>query len=217
MLALHCTGACTWLPMVADLNCNSLLNLNKPIFAREIFASLFISDQHFSGTYRDHRKPLMAPGLMSKWIWFQQWTSLSFTNPEVERYNLLLDLSPNPLCVWSSPNFVPDQFKDFIFLVKRFCSVWEYSFTTSVDFEIRLFHWNWLRRLWLILLRTRTVFLKLASLQPIPLGTKVVSLKLCQFSDFILFLWKEFSSRLTKKAFTLAPPGPSYLLRTGWY
>lgn len=157
VLALHCTGVCTWLPMVADLNCKSLLNLNKPIFAREISASLFISDQHFSGTYRDHRKPLMAPGLMSKWIWSQQWTSLSFTNPEVERYNLLLDLSLNSLCVWSSPNFIQDQFKDFIFLVRRPCSVCKYSFGTSVYFEIRLFHWNWLRRLWLILLRAGTV------------------------------------------------------------
>ena len=203
--------------MVADLNCNSLLNLNKPIFAREI-----------SAVYLFQTNTLVALTGTTENLWWPQgwWANESDFSNGLHCHSPTLKLKDTTCSwIWAQIPFVFEalqtlfeiNLKIFIFLVKRSCSVWEYSFGTSVDFEIRLFHWNWLRRLWLVLLRTRTVFLQLASLQPIPLGTKVVSLKLCQFSDFILFLWKEFSSRLAKKAFTLAPLGPSYLLRTGWY
>ena len=38
-------GTCTWLTMAADPSCNSLLILNKPIFAGELSGSLFILGQ----------------------------------------------------------------------------------------------------------------------------------------------------------------------------
>ena len=60
------------------------------------------------------------------------------------------------------------------------CSPCEYSFGTLVWFETRLFHWS---RLTFIPfpLEHKLLILKLASLQQIPVGRWVVSLKQCQF------------------------------------
>lgn len=39
------------------MNCNSLLTLNKPIFAGEVSSGLFVLDQHVDGPCKNQRRP----------------------------------------------------------------------------------------------------------------------------------------------------------------
>lgn len=157
--SLHCAVACTWLPKVADLNWNFCWTWINPALPEKYLPVYLFQTNNLVTPYRGHRKTSDGPRADEQMNLIQQRTSLSFTNPGSRKIQLAPGSEPKSPCVWSSPNFIQDQFKDFIFLVKRsYSRVWEYSLGTSVDFEISLFLWNWLRRLWLILLRDKDCF-----------------------------------------------------------
>ena len=105
-------GTSMLLARVADLNCNSLLTPNKPIFAGEISGGLLISGQHFAGPYGERRRLPVAPGLVSEQVCYPQTepTVLAafLTNPGVWSYLFLLNPSSQSLCIESSPGFIQD-------------------------------------------------------------------------------------------------------------
>ena len=93
-------GLLPWLQM---LSCNSLLMLNKPIFARQISSQLFVVSQHIGGPYGDHRRLLMAPGLVSKQVLYPQMNPLCLT-----AYGSLWWLSWERICLQCRrPRFNP--------------------------------------------------------------------------------------------------------------
>ena len=75
------------------------------------------------------------------WDWWADLKPLSLiaflTNPGVQTYAFLLDLSLQPVCVWSSPGVIWGLFKGFDFRVKTlFCVlvlVWHFHLTLRSD------------------------------------------------------------------------------------
>lgn len=114
-------GTHTWLATLQNLNYNSLLILRKsPHCWGNIWQSVFqvsILVTHL-GTREDSWGP---------WDWWADLNPLSLiaflTNPGVQTYAFLLDLSLQPACVWSSPGVIWGLFKGFDSLVKILFSV----------------------------------------------------------------------------------------------
>ena len=134
-------------PWLQTLNCNSLLILNKPIFAGEISCSLFVSGQCLGGPYREQRILLTAPWLMSKLVQDPQLSPLLPTtfliDPRVWRYVFL------PVQTYAL--FVPEALQALFWIYLKILSFWlrtssvcKNSFGLSVWFWDQSIHWRWL-------------------------------------------------------------------------
>ena len=127
-------GTRTCLATLQNLNYNSLLILHKPPIAGEISVYLFQVSTLVTrlGTREDPWGP---------WDWWADLKPLSLiaflTNPGVQTYAFLLDLSLQPVCVWSSPGVIWGLFKGFDFRVKTlFCVlvlVWHFHLILRSD------------------------------------------------------------------------------------
>ena len=136
--------------------------------------------------------------LVSKQMWYPQ---LSPSNSQLFSATLesevlfLLDPRSRPLHLKTSRLYLGPVLRFHPFGL-RSCSVHEYLFDTSLILRSHCFKWNCMRRLWLSILETG-----------------VVSLKLYQLS-----LWSlRFEQGILYGNCSLTTTGPSCLLRTSYY
>ena len=135
--------ACWYLQFSADWladTCNSLLILNKRMFAGEISGSLSVSSQYFGGPYRDQWRPTNVPVLVNKEVWYLQLSSSSLF------FSLTLELDHTSLSPWLKFTLslhLKLSRLDLGSILKRFClwlkpcSVCRYLCSTLVWFDNR--------------------------------------------------------------------------------
>lgn len=155
------------------------------IFAGEISHTQFVLGQHFGGPCKDQRRHLMTPELVNIQMQYPQWglfVAHCFSCwPWSSKANVSLGSKLTLFLMRSSPGFIQNLLKVFIFLVKAlFCMwVWFQYQTVALKLAYSLqnrgcFFWSWL---------TFGPFL----------WKQGFSATVPGFSAFGLFFWKDYS------------------------
>lgn len=139
-VACHCCR-----PQVAIL-CWSCRN---PSLLKKCLTVYFFLGQYCDDLHGDQRRSPVALELKNKQMQYSQLSPESptafFTDPRVWRCIFLLDLIWCPLCVWSSPGFIGDQFKGFAFLAETLFCMWVFVWYFSLILRSDCYNQSWLK------------------------------------------------------------------------